>query len=456
VQSLRLRPALGALLGMLVAVPAFADDPAVTPEARALLDEVAAAYRALPGYADQGQFPVTYTIDGQAVERAQNMPLAFERPNKLALEVDDVRLVCDGQTLVTARGALHRFQKQPAPERLRLADVLVSPLGSMLVGGPLESPGLVVLALLLEDDAAARVLDGASAARVEPDAAVAGIDGPLKTLVIERDRRPAWRLRIDPQTKLVRQIELVVDAARLAEGAAGAPAPADFAARWTSGPIAAEPPSPDAFRFEPPKDFREVEVAKARAAAEVEAHPLLGQAAPEFQLDVIEGDGPPKRLTKADLAGQVVVLDFWATWCGPCRAELPEIQALTERLARAHPDQVLVVAVSQDRAPEDGGPVRALVEKALKDLGVTLTGGPVARVALDPEQAVGEAFGVEGLPTVVVLDARGTVQAVHVGYREGVGERLGEEIEALLEGKALVEPKAGEAAEAAPKPGAAR
>jgi hypothetical protein len=103
-----------------------------------------------------------------------------------------------------------------------------------------------------------------------------------------------------------------------------------------------------------------------------------------------------------------------------------------------------VIAVSQDRQPEDGK-LHEMVEKSLKELDVNIAGSPVGAVALDPEQLIGDAFGVEGIPMVVVLDGRGVVQAVHLGYREGVGDELAEQVEALLDGKSLVEKPADSA-----------
>jgi thiol-disulfide isomerase/thioredoxin len=335
---------------------------------------------------------------------------------------------------------VRKYRNERAPAKLSLGVLVGSPLGSVLAGGPAEHPAGLVLSLLLADDAANRLMDGVGAGRIETGARFEGVVEPLTAIALERGIRPGLRLGIEPGTGRLRAIDLLVDPAKLAEKAPPGTRVAEWSMSWRSGPIASEPPDASAFSITPPQGFTAVATAQARQAAEAEKHPLVGNPAPDFRLDVV-GEKATKPVARADLAGQVVVLDFWATWCGPCRMELPELQALTQRLAKTHAGKVRVIAVSQDRVPDDGSPVRKLVETTLAELKVDLATGPVAQVALDPDQLTGDAFKVTGLPTLVVLDAQGVVQSVHVGYREGVGDELFQEIETLLSGKSLLDDK---------------
>ncbi len=114
--------------------------------------------------------------------------------------------------------------------------------------------------------------------------------------------------------------------------------------------------------------------------------------APAFSLTSLEGDA----LQLADFEGQTVVLNFWASWCGPCRAEVPAFN----RFAAEHPEvAVLGLAV------QSGG--KAEVERAAAQFGIDY---PVAIA-----DSISDSYGVSALPTTVVVDGDGRVVAAHAG-----------------------------------------
>jgi len=125
--------------------------------------------------------------------------------------------------------------------------------------------------------------------------------------------------------------------------------------------------------------------------------PQVGDQAPDYAARTI--DGSP--VTLASLRGSTVLLNVWATWCHPCREELPDLQ----RLHTAHAAQGLrVVGVSVDERGET-----AAVRDFAREYGVTYD------IWLDPAQAVSSTFATVGVPTTVLVDRNGTLLWRHVG-----------------------------------------
>ncbi len=107
----------------------------------------------------------------------------------------------------------------------------------------------------------------------------------------------------------------------------------------------------------------------------------------------------------ADQRGHVVFLDFFASWCEPCKIELP----LVEAWRRRHPDAVIV--------PVDVGEPRAAAAAFARRYSL-------ANVALDPQDSAPALFGVQGLPTIVAIDASGKVRAKWEGLNPAIGLAL--------------------------------
>lgn len=120
--------------------------------------------------------------------------------------------------------------------------------------------------------------------------------------------------------------------------------------------------------------------------------PTLPEKAPEFELPVLDAD----TVHLADLRGSAVVLNFWAPWCGPCRAEVPQFN----RFARSHPE-VAVLGIATDGSTASLRAARSRLEIEY----------PV--VVADRDTV--EAYGVTTLPTTVFVDADGRITSAHTG-----------------------------------------
>ena len=142
-------------------------------------------------------------------------------------------------------------------------------------------------------------------------------------------------------------------------------------------------------------------------------HPLIGSPAPEFDLPAVSG-GKHASLSSAE--GKVVLVDFWATWCAPCKASFPKYEAL----ARAHGGDVAVIGISEDDEA-DG------IADFAKETGATFT------LAWDKEKSVAAAYQPGSMPTSFIVDKNGLVRFVHAGFRDGEEHDIEKQIKSLLE-----------------------
>ncbi len=179
------------------------------------------------------------------------------------------------------------------------------------------------------------------------------------------------------------------------------------------------------FEFDPPEDAELVasvldELILAQGGG---PHSSVGQPAPDFELEMLDSE---ESITLAAHKGQdVIVLDFWATWCGPCREIMPTI----EKVAGDYADKnVAVYAVNLREAASQARSFLEAHELTLP-------------VLMDRDGAVSQRYGVMAIPHTAIVGKDGTIQAVHVGASPGLEDRLRNELDTLLAGELLVEPE---------------
>jgi thiol-disulfide isomerase/thioredoxin len=145
--------------------------------------------------------------------------------------------------------------------------------------------------------------------------------------------------------------------------------------------------------------------------------PLEGVAAPDFALGVIHGGDVNSRIRLSDLRGKTVILDFWASWCGPCRVQAPIVDTIARRHESAGDVVVVGVSTSDER--------NAAIQFAR---GANLS----YPMVFDDGNRVAAAYSVTGLPTLVIVDQAGKIVSVR---RSVVREPELEELIGLAQGR---------------------
>lgn len=150
-------------------------------------------------------------------------------------------------------------------------------------------------------------------------------------------------------------------------------------------------------------------------ANRLHAESLVGSPAP----DSLGMDNAKRPVHVSDYRGKVVVLTFWASWCGYCLKELPILENLQRKVGS---EQIAVIAINTDKDRDKYRTMR----RRMKDFQLTLT--------VDAnKEGIAEAYGVSGLPHMVLVDKQGRVAYIHVGYSEESLPRFVYEINSLLE-----------------------
>ncbi len=345
--------------------------------------------------------------------------VAFERPNKLAVHskggMQAVDLVSNGKTIFMSVPSMKKYTEADAPATLEA--LLKDPLGSAAVQ-------FTLMVELCAADPYAKLMEGVTSTSYAGLETIDGAKAHHLKFVQDRFDWEMWTAAEgDPLV-----LRVVND---LTKSVANSPMAAQLKGQkiemvqdykgWKIDRGVDE----KSFAFEPPagaqkyKNFMEMFGGPGGGGGGgASPSPLLGKPAPDVSLKQLE-EGEFK--LKEHRGERVVMMDFWATWCGPCVMELP---ILTE-VAEAYKDKgVVFYGVNLQEKPE-------AIRKFLKDKKLKFN------VALDSDGAVGSAYHAEAIPMLLLIDKKGVVQSVHVGYDSGIKAVLQKELDAILAGKDL-------------------
>lgn len=383
---------------------------------RGVLEAMAAAYQSAGRYADAGQLHLYVQQGQQVLDQKVDFAVSFQRPNRLRLEVYQVKLVCDGQRF---RAAIEDLPGQvldlPAPEQLSVKDLVRDPiLAEVLIGGIAAAPPQPLL--LLEKNALEQILQQAA----EPELVEPGNIGPHECYRVVL-RRPEGQqiFWVDKKEYLLRRIEYPTELLAPQISPTGKPDQIALVAEFHSATFH-PPEDPKAFMFEVPK---EAKLVKYFVPPDPRLLPdpaqLLNKQAPDFQFTDLSG----KPVRRKDLTGKVVYLDFWGPQCAPCRQMLPLVEKVYQKY-KDHPE-VVFLAVSVAPPSMDNKEL----EKIFGELNVTV---PMVR---DLEGHGSQMFRIQAIPTTFLIGKDGRIQDYQLGLHPNLESELSAKIEKLLAGQ---------------------
>jgi thiol-disulfide isomerase/thioredoxin len=375
----------------------------VTDAARPLVDKVRDAYARLPGLQTSGTWKAEWDIEGKPDKRSAEFASSFGAPNKFRYEVkDDVLFGSTGEKLFVLMK--NQYLTLDAPKARVAADELPKTFGDFLKE---KDPSLLLAATATTTDGGTPYLAD-RATKIDKGDDVKLGDAAFTALKVSTESEQDVVVLIDPATNLMRRWSVDVKRSLEKRGRQDvkyATMTIDYA---TVKPEA--PKEDDAFAWAPPAGAKDA--ARMAAAQAAEPSELQGKPAPAFELEDLDG----KKVKLAELKGSVVVLDFWATWCPPCRKGLP----ILDGVAEARKDKGLkVFAVNLEEE-------RDAVAKFAKESKLSV------RVLLDASGDTGRTYGASSIPLTVIIGKDGVVRKAMVGLHPQ--DELEKAIDEVLKG----------------------
>ena len=363
--------------------------------AQQILEKTAENYRGVTGYAFTGSVVTHMVIQDQVQDIVNSIVAVYGGPGRSRFEVDTPSdrtvLVTAGDSTFTYASALAQYSVQPATVQAAAMAGLpaLDPAAAHPFAGYGRLADHVAEARLVGQDTAS--VNGKTiptyVVDIQYDTTVAP---PSPTGVLQKPKR----LTIDAREFLV-----VGDETSLERSHPALPKPIHIEQSARYSGVSWNAPQPDSmFAFNaPPSAARVIRVGEPGGGMEEEESALTGKPADDFTLPDLKG---VKRALSSH-RGKVVLLDFWATWCGPCRREMPIIAKLSERYAKRG---LVVYGVN---CSEPHAKAKAFVDKY----------GYTFPMLLDRDGSVQTRYQITAIPTVFIVDKKGTISAHLIGGR---------------------------------------
>ncbi len=412
---------------MTAAVAAAADPiPGSSAEIDQILDKALKNYSMVKSYQDKLLTEAILDAEGTQVPKTppkQEISLTYVRPNKLAFLSSDFTVVSDGKQLWQAFKPIDQFLVSEAPAELVWSELKLAQLqmfaqlrhpailaltgatkqGQELIGDVAEYSGVTAEA---HNGEPSKLIKGAvkqngasdDAPKILFSAWFSDKTGLLQEVIYDHTARAQKQMAQSGVDEKMLKLK-------------------KYTQRLLFEKVSIDQIIPDKqFVFTPsPYDKKVAEL--DLPTQEEWQQKLVGRPAPDFTTEDLQG----KKASLADFKGRVVLLDFWATWCGPCRMAMPFIQKMAEKYAKA---PVTILGMNGDRPGTEEAVIKFLQEQKFTYRQLK-------------EGDIGEKYRVISIPYLVLIDQKGIVQALHPGFSEESMEMLSKQIDIVLKGGIL-------------------
>ena len=374
---------------------------------QSLVDEIAQAYSDVKLYHATVDFSMIRKAGRWTTTQQGDFIVAFDRINELLkLDTPDTDLViADKKLRFRFRQIIDRYVETDAPSPLTYENITSDvPF--------LSQWPMVDLAMLLSDSPIQAISKNTSSSATT--LAPAEADPADRPRVQFESPEGTFTCSINPDSKLIEYVEVDVDTANIGLDSADS---MKLVYRYTINSIN-EPIDPAVYSFAVSStdtavtSFQQL-VSGGGSGGGSGEHRLTGEVAPEFELKDMSGND----FKLVDEQADVVVLDFWATWCPPCRRGLPKLQAIYDWVKEENLS-VAIYAVNVGERAKDA-------KRYWDRQSFTIP------VLMDTEGKIASDYAVEGIPQTVVI-SKGVVQQVYVGLVPNLEETLKQQINELL------------------------